>query len=64
MYKLVIVDDEIFIVRLIEKLIDHDRLDIEVVGTTTDSMEALKMVREFKADILKFCRCMTPFGII
>lgn len=52
MYKLVIVDDEPFIVQLIEKLIDHDRLDIQVVGTATDGVNALDLVRVREPDIL------------
>ena len=52
MYRMVIADDEPFIIQLIEKLIDYNRLAVEIVGTTTNGAAALELVREKKPDIL------------
>lgn len=52
MYKLIIVDDEPYIVQLIEKLIDYDRLHIQLVGATSDPANALELIREYAPDIL------------
>lgn len=52
MYKALIVDDEIYVVSLIEKLVDWKSLDIEVIGSASDGIQGLKMVKDLSPDIL------------
>ena len=52
MIRIVIADDEQFIVQLICSLIDREALGVEVVGTASDGRGALEMTLEKKPDIL------------
>jgi two-component system response regulator YesN len=52
MFRIVIADDEPFIVKLIRQLIDCEGLGVEIVGEASDGAAALKLVREKKPDIL------------
>ena len=52
MIKVVIADDEVHICRLIQALIQWDRLEMELSGVAGNGIEALDMIREKKPDIL------------
>lgn len=52
MYKVLIVDDEKYVISLIEKLIDWEKLGMKVVGSAGDGMEGVELVEELKPDIL------------
>lgn len=52
MYRILIVDDEERIVKLICALIDTQKLGVEVVGEAYDGRQALELVRSLKPDIL------------
>lgn len=52
MYKVLIVDDEKYVISLIEKLIDWEMLGMEVVGSAGDGMKGVELVEELKPDIL------------
>lgn len=52
MYKVLITDDEIKVCRLIQNIIDWEKLGLEVVGTANDGIEALDMIQEEKPDIV------------
>lgn len=52
MYKVLIVDDEKYVISLIEKLIDWEKLGMEVVGSAGDGMRGVELVEELKPDIL------------
>ena len=52
MFRIVIADDEKYIVQLIEALIDCKRLGAEIVGKARDGMEALNLVEQLTPDIL------------
>ena len=52
MFKVMIVDDEIFVISLIEKLIDWKRLNMEVVGKADNGVTALEEVERLKPDIV------------
>lgn len=52
MYKVLIVDDEKYVISLIEKLIDWEKLGMKVVGSAGDGMKGVELVEELKPDIL------------
>lgn len=52
MFKVVIVDDEIYVVALIQKLINWEKFQMEVAGTANDGQSALKLVREINPDLV------------
>lgn len=52
MFKVVIADDEARICRLVRMLADWDALDMEVVGTAANGLEALSLVESLMPDIL------------
>ncbi len=52
MFKVMIVDDEIYIVALIQKLIDWKKYDMEIVFTADNGITALDMVKEIRPDIV------------
>lgn len=52
MYKVLIVDDEKYVISLIEKLVDWERLGMEVIGSAGDGIQGIRMVEELKPDIL------------
>lgn len=52
MYRIVIADDEQFIVQLIRQLIDYEGLNVEVIGEAADGNAALELVRREEPDIL------------
>ncbi len=52
MISAVIADDEEKICRLIQALGDWDRIGIHVIATASNGLEALKIIRETKTDIL------------
>ncbi len=52
MLKVLIADDEIHICRLIIALVNWEELDMEVIGTAKDGLEALALVQSEKPDIL------------
>lgn len=52
MWKVVIADDEVRICRLIQALIDWEKLDMELVGVASNGEEALEQVMEKQPNIL------------
>lgn len=52
MYRIVIADDEQYIVQLIRQLIDYEALNVEVIGEAADGASAFELVRSHKPDIL------------
>lgn len=52
MFKVLIVDDEIYVVALIQKLISWDKYNMEVAATANDGMTALDLVKEIRPDIV------------
>ncbi len=52
MYKLLIVDDEEFVREALAKFIDWEALDIELIGTAWNGLEALEMIEKVVPDIL------------
>lgn len=52
MYKVIIVDDEPIIVEGLQKGIEWSNWNSEIVGTASNGMEGLKLVRELKPDML------------
>lgn len=52
MFSLVIADDEKHIIRLIDSLIDKETLDIEVVGTASNGIDAYNLVEKNHPDIV------------
>lgn len=52
MFKVVIADDEVRVCRLVQMLADWDALDMEVVGTASNGLEALELIKAFTPDIL------------
>ena len=52
MYKVIIADDEIHICMLLRKLIDWEKMGIEIVGEYTDGDETLKAIYEKRPDIV------------
>lgn len=52
MLKVLIVDDEIKVCRLIQCLVDWEALGLEVIGFAQDGLWALDYVKEYKPDII------------
>lgn len=52
MYKVLIVDDEIYVVALIQKLIDWEKFDMCVEATANDGITALDLVKKIKPDLV------------
>lgn len=50
--KMLIVDDEIKICKLIEKLIDFEKFDIDLIGMVHDGMDAIEIIEKEKPDII------------
>lgn len=58
MYKVLIVDDEHYVVTLIRHLIDWQQFGMEVVGEAADGMEALEKIHELEPEIVVVDVCM------
>lgn len=52
MFKVMIADDEIYVVALIKKLVDWEKFQMEVAGTANDGISALQMVTEINPDLI------------
>ena len=52
MFKVMIVDDEIYVVALIQKLVNWEKYNMEVVATANDGITALHFVEEIKLDLI------------
>ena len=52
MLKVIIADDEERVCRLIRMIVDWDTLDMEVIGTASNGIEALELVESLRPDIL------------
>lgn len=52
MFKVMIVDDEIYVVALIKKLVDWEKFQMTVEGTANDGITALAMVKEISPDLV------------
>lgn len=52
MFKVLIVDDEIYVVALIQKLINWEKFDMKVEGTANDGITALDMVKKINPDLV------------
>ena len=61
MYKLFLVDDEIWVIRGLMKMIPWEELGFEIVYTTTDSISALEKNRTVKTGCSDHGH---PYGIL
>lgn len=52
MFKVLIVDDEIYVVALIQKLINWEKFQMKVEATANDGVTALRLVKEIKPDVV------------
>lgn len=52
MLKVILADDEVRICRLIQALADWKTLDMEVVATASNGVEALELIQQYQPDIL------------
>lgn len=52
MYKVMIVDDEIYVVALIQKLVDWAKYDMQVAATANDGITAFRLAEEIKPDLI------------
>ncbi len=52
MYKMVLVDDDIHVLRGFERKIDWTSLDVDIVGTASDGSEALSLIKKLKPEIV------------
>ncbi|MFW6015773.1 MAG: response regulator transcription factor [bacterium] len=52
MMKVLIVDDEIFVISLIQKIINWEKLGMTIVGTADNGLTALQLVNELQPDIV------------
>lgn len=52
MFKVLIVDDEIYVISLIQKLIEWDKFDMSIEGTADNGISALKLVEKLHPDIV------------
>lgn len=52
MWKVIIADDEKLICRLIEALVDWEKLNMRIAGKAENGLEALQMVRELRPHLL------------
>lgn len=52
MYRVILVDDEEFVCKLLEKIIDWEKTNLELVGVASDGVTALNLLREQKPDIM------------
>ncbi len=52
MWKVIIADDEKLICRLIEALVDWEKLNMQIAGKAENGLEALQMVRELRPHLL------------
>ena len=58
MLKVLIADDESKVCRLIQMLCDWQKLDMELVGTAYNGIQALELIEECRPDILITDICM------
>ena len=58
MLKVLIADDEKKVCRLIQMLCDWEKLNMELIGTAENGLEAIEMVEKYKPDILITDICM------
>ena len=52
MFKVLIVDDEIYVVALIQKLISWGKYQMEIAATANDGVAALSLVKEIVPDLV------------
>lgn len=52
MFKVLIVDDEIYVVALIQKLIDWEKFNMEVAAVANDGITALELVKDISPDLV------------
>lgn len=52
MYKVILVDDEYMIIKGLEKLIDWESLNLELIGSCANGKEAYEFVKEHHVDIV------------
>lgn len=52
MWKVIIADDEKLICRLIEALVDWEKLNMRIVGKAENGLEALEMVKDLRPHLL------------
>ncbi|HIY02951.1 MAG TPA: response regulator [Candidatus Blautia faecipullorum] len=52
MFKVLIADDEIYVVALIQKLINWEKFQMKVEATANDGATALQLVKEIKPDVV------------
>lgn len=61
MYRLYILDDEAAVVRGLTEAIDWEAYNVEIAGTSTDSVEALNALSQMEVDILVTDVCMPGY---
>ena len=52
MYRVVIVDDDLLIVKGLSSVVPWERLNCEVAGTASDGESGLRLIRECRPDVL------------
>ena len=52
MYQVLIADDEPWALYRLQKLIDWNRLDFEIVGTASDGLSALELIKQKKPELV------------
>ena len=52
MKRIVIIDDESVVVEAIRAMVSRAKLDYEIVGTASDGVEGLRIVRELRPDVV------------
>jgi len=51
-YKLILVDDEHFVIKSLESLLEYEKLGFEIVGRAQDGEEALALIQNAKPDLV------------
>lgn len=50
--KMVMVDDEVLTLKMLERILDWDKMEVQITGTALDGFEALKLVKKENPDII------------
>lgn len=52
MHKVMLIDDDVPMLKVLQRMIEWDKLDLRIVGTTYSSVKALQMFKETSPDIV------------